>query len=303
MISPFQYGYNRRNAIHQGSHSRIRFISKPHAAERVIAVSIESCGDDEQVRRELLQRREDFSIKRFHVALFARTGGQGNIQRKAFPPPDSPLFPRPRTRIKWILMQADVENCRIILKDMLGTIPVVHVPIKNSNFLHAVPTLGIARTNCNVIEQAEAHRPVTLGMMTRWTNGAERSVDLSFLNSINGRDNRTRRKHCSIERFSHGVRVSFIQHAAAAQAYLLQYHKVLATVNRKNIVFLRRTWLEVREVLPQGRLLQVLHKMAKPFGTFRMSRRRAMREKLFVINKSDACHEPMYRVVKDDGSL
>ena len=60
------------------------------------------------------------------------------------------------------------EQDRVVARDdVLGAVAVVHVPVDDRDALQAELRLGPARGDRHVVEQAEAHRPLALGVVAR----------------------------------------------------------------------------------------------------------------------------------------
>ena len=76
-------------------------------------------------------------------------------------------------RIERHLVGRAIEDRRIVPDDRLRAVAVVDVPVDDGDPLGAVVALRLARGDGRIVEQAEAHRTVGLGMMARRPDGAE----------------------------------------------------------------------------------------------------------------------------------
>ncbi len=70
-------------------------------------------------------------------------------------------------------MGRGVEDGGIGPDDRLGAVAVVDVPVDDRDALGAMGALGVAGGDDGVVEQAEAHGLVGLGVMARRPDGAE----------------------------------------------------------------------------------------------------------------------------------
>jgi hypothetical protein len=84
-------------------------------------------------------------------------------------------------------MRRGVEQTAIRLKGCLRAITVVDIEIDDSHSGEAVRFARSQRTDSGIVEQAEAHSPLRLGMMARWTNGAKHIIGLSRHHRIDRR--------------------------------------------------------------------------------------------------------------------
>jgi hypothetical protein len=73
------------------------------------------------------------------------------------------------------LVDACVDHLVRGLEDLLGAVAVVYVPVEDQDALGAGGKRVSGRDG-DVVEQAEAHRPVALGVVPGWTKPAEGRV-------------------------------------------------------------------------------------------------------------------------------
>jgi hypothetical protein len=71
-------------------------------------------------------------------------------------------------------VQADVQDGRVLLKDVLRAVPVMDIPVKDRDPFDPMPVLRISRPYRDVVEQAETHRRVGLGMVPGRAHCAKR---------------------------------------------------------------------------------------------------------------------------------
>ena len=88
-------------------------------------------------------------------------------------------------------MGADKKNIIPFLKKMLGSIPVMHIKIKNQNpFVSETPG-EVFGCQGDVVEKTKPHGLVPFRMMTGGTNSAESIIQTTFCNFLNRFQNRT----------------------------------------------------------------------------------------------------------------
>tara|TARA_B100000212_G_C27219626_1_gene466665 strand:- start:133 stop:726 length:594 start_codon:yes stop_codon:yes gene_type:complete len=88
-------------------------------------------------------------------------------------------------------MGADKKNIIPFLKKMLGSIPVMHIKIKNQNPFVSETSGKVFGCQGDVVEKTEPHGLVPFRMMTGGTNRAESIIQTSFCNFLNRFQNRT----------------------------------------------------------------------------------------------------------------
>ncbi|KAL1514668.1 hypothetical protein AB1Y20_003756 [Prymnesium parvum] len=70
-------------------------------------------------------------------------------------------------------MKRDVQHTVIRLEDVLGPVPVMHIPVNDGNSRHYLK--GCSRSNCDVIVETKAHRFFSLCMVTWRPNERKRA--------------------------------------------------------------------------------------------------------------------------------
>jgi len=182
VVAAFEDGYQTAIRVigcdGEGSfgHFGEAFFRHTSRGQWVVDVCIESGRDDDELRFEFIHRRQQFFIEYFQVFVVTRSADDRRIQRRSHPF-SVPLFlTRTCPRIVRVLVDAEVKDGGVILQDVLRSIPVVNVPIKNQNTLDTVRFLRIPRCNDNIVEQAETHRTAVLGVVTGGADGTEGAI-------------------------------------------------------------------------------------------------------------------------------
>lgn len=159
-----------------------------HASQRISLPGIETRRQEQGVRPEVFQRGEDAVANRLLVGGVVGTGGKGDIEGGSLSSGAPRLGGGSRSGVKGILVDAGVEHVGPILEEMLRSIPVVDIEVEDGDPMTAVQANHPLGGDCNVVEEAEAHREVALGVMSRRANGRE--CHSSFPNNLIRRSNR-----------------------------------------------------------------------------------------------------------------
>ena len=115
---------------------------------------VEAGGDEDQVRREIVERRQDARLRRPRGKCRCRHRGASGALTM-LPAPVSSL--RAGAGIERHLVGRAVEHARIVPEDVLRAVAVVHVPVDDGDALGAMRLLRMAGGDGDVVEQAEAH--------------------------------------------------------------------------------------------------------------------------------------------------
>ncbi len=119
-------------------------------------------------------------------------------------------------------MGRHVQHVRIVVEDVLGAVAVVHVPIDDR---HALPgCCELRRSDRDVVEEAEAHRPVGHGMVSRRAARRKGDVTRSGLERVDGVEHGTGGPQRGGPRPGRRVRVGIeIAPASLAEAFELRH--------------------------------------------------------------------------------
>jgi len=139
-------------------------------------VAIEAGGDQHQLGPEALRSRLQRRRQRLLHGAAIAAGGQRPVDREAEPRPLTPLTGAAAAGIAALLMHAHIEHAGVAPEDRLGAVAVVHVPVDDQHPLQPVLRLGMAGRQGDVVEDAEAHAPLRLGVVAGWAQGGERPL-------------------------------------------------------------------------------------------------------------------------------
>src|SRR5690606_1713799 len=98
-----------------------------------------------------------------------------------------------RAGIERPLVRRDVEAGGVGLERGLRAVAVMHVEIDHGDTLATVNRAGVERPNGDVVEEAEAHGRLRLGMMSRRADGAETVARPARHHLVHGMDDSARR--------------------------------------------------------------------------------------------------------------
>jgi hypothetical protein len=185
VIPAFQDRNDRRHILYFLCHCCVGDIGELHLCQGVVSVRIKAGGEHQQIGRKFLQCGDNFLVICAEVSIFTCAGGKGNIQREPFPRSGSLLIPSSRTWIERILMQANVEDRRIPLKDVLCAIAMVDIPVQNGNLPQTVSSLRIARSDRDVVEKTEPHWTISFRVMAGGAYDAEGVYHTALRHRIN----------------------------------------------------------------------------------------------------------------------
>lgn len=81
-------------------------------------------------------------------------------------------------------MHADVQHLRVRLKDVLGPVAVVDIPVNDEHAFQAKVPYGILGGNGHVVEDAEAVRLIRLRVMSRRPDIADAAARLAAQHAL-----------------------------------------------------------------------------------------------------------------------
>jgi hypothetical protein len=212
-------------------------------------VGIESGGDNEKIGAEREQRWKHSIIKGCKIFPVSGSRRKRNIHGVSFPRTGAMLVPRSSAWIERIPVQTDVQNACVVLEDVLRSVPVVDIPIKNRNVLPLVYRLSVACTHGYIVEEAEAHRLITLCMVSWRSDRTECRIDGSVNGSINGAENAPSGKERNVKGLPDGIGVSPVKEAASTFTGPADVIDMMLRVNSAKLVGGSRSRIQVYEVL------------------------------------------------------
>jgi hypothetical protein len=147
-------------------------------------------------------------MKDSQVFRIAATGRKRNIDGVAFAGVNADLVDCPRPGIVRKLMRRNEKHVRIVVKSLLGAVTVVNVPVHDQNSLRPVFPFQIVRADGDRIEQAEAHRAISQGVMTRRSHQSEAVAAFTGRERIEQSEEAAHRQQSDAERITASHRVT-----------------------------------------------------------------------------------------------
>ena len=151
--------------------------------------------DAEQVRAPLPRDRRDHVLDERQELVGPAAGRDRQVDRVALSVAAAEVRGRAGPGIQRALVDARVEDLRGAVEDRLGAVAVVDVPVEDQDPLGAALGDRVGRSDGDVVEQAEAHRPVALGVVARRPQAAEGEAALGqqSFGGVHGSAGRVRR--------------------------------------------------------------------------------------------------------------
>lgn len=152
-------------------------------------VSVESGGDQDQVRREIIQGRHQATGKGRAPGFSGCMGCDRGVHDIA----DARLGGRACARIKRHLVNRAQEQAGIMLERGLGPVAMMNIKINDGDAGHA-KRLTHTRSHRHRGKQTETHGPVRLGVVARWSHGGEGTAGPAIGHGPDRIDDRARRQ-------------------------------------------------------------------------------------------------------------
>jgi hypothetical protein len=292
IIPTLQNGDDRGNSLHEVGELPEALSRKRHVREWIIPVGIKSGRHQQQARAKSLECGNDLVLKERDVGVLAGSCRKREIQRESLPGPYTSFMTSACPRIEGKLVDADVQNGRIIFEDVLCTVTMVDIPIEDGNPLDAMLMPGMACPDGHAVEEAKSHGFVPLGMVSGRPNGAERGARLAREYGIDRSHNTSGCEQSGIEGTLRDIRVArFVYLPSSPGRSFLQKINMLRRVNSPQLVVRRHCWRNVPEAVPKTIFLQPRHQMSQTLGALRMSCRWMMLKVEVIVNESDSVHD------------
>src|SRR5262249_47197293 len=221
-------------------HVREIAVLEQQPAKGVAPPRIESCRDDDEIGWQFLLDDVEPLDKDFAVQSSLGSGAQRNVQVESFALAFASLVQASRAGVIRILMRREIKDRWIAIKDVLGAIAVMDIPIDDYDPFRSVSRLSISGAYRGVVEQAKPHRCSWSRMMSR---GPHQSKGI---NRLPGHDGVDCRYGCSggeprdFKRFraDYGIHV---QKRLAGLAQALDMVDQARTVAASNVLIFSRT--------------------------------------------------------------
>ena len=136
-------------------------------------MGIEAAREQDHLRLPGLDQRHQCPLEGGDVLGVARSGRERQVHGRAFAPTPANLADVAGSRVEGELVTREIEDIWIFVERVLGAVAVVHVPVENHHPLQALLGLEGPRRDRHVVEQAEAHGVIRLGVVARGTHGGQ----------------------------------------------------------------------------------------------------------------------------------
>src|SRR5688572_14697773 len=93
-------------------------------AERIVTQAVEPRGDQDEARREIVERGVQLALEELAELPSRGAGGERNVPRGTHTIARTSLLPRARSRIPRILMKGHEVDGRVVVKDVLRAVAV-----------------------------------------------------------------------------------------------------------------------------------------------------------------------------------
>ena len=236
-------------------------------------IAVEARGDENEVGCELPADRHHDLVEGVRVFGVAEARGKrqvhGASRRRTLPH----LLGRARARVVRVLVRGDVQHVGVRLEDVLRAVAVVQVPVDDGDPANTAGPQECGRHR-HVVEEAEAHRAVALGVMAGRPDEREAALHLAAEDRLAAREEapggEPRRSGGGGRRDR--VRVEDDARLARRARHALD---VSARVDLRELVVGRGARLEANEVTRAG---EVIEENLQSLGALGMAASRIVRQ-------------------------
>ena len=156
-------------------HRGVPLFSELARPQRIVAVGVVTGRDQHQLRLERLRQRDGDMVNERAEKPIVRTRGHREVDGEAAALRRPNVARRSGPRIQRRLVDRDEQHAIGVMEDVVGPVPVVHVPVDDHHPLEAAGIERMPRRERDVVEQAEPHRARRQRVVTGRTVGAERA--------------------------------------------------------------------------------------------------------------------------------
>ena len=163
-------------------------------------------------------------------------------------------------------MQGDEQDRGIGVVDLLGAVAVVDVPVEDRHALEPVGLLRVAGRDRDVVEQAEAHRPIDAGVVAGRAGQGEQAVGPVVglhRDRVDRGEHRSRRQQALVERLRRDPGVGVEPERRVGARALEQLDEALV-VGAQRVGHPRVPRRQDEELIPFGTRPQVVDDAGKP---------------------------------------
>src|SRR5579863_4428045 len=139
VITPFQHGNHSSPAEGVGKapndtgHRLEPLFADAHARQRIVPMRIKARGNEDEIRAEPLGGRNQEPFKSVEIVPVAFSGRKGDVEGCPLTFACALFFVRTGPGVKRELMSAEIEDGGVSIKDGLGPVSMMDVPIDNED--------------------------------------------------------------------------------------------------------------------------------------------------------------------------
>lgn len=185
VVAPFEHDQpppGGHGCDEAGSHESEVPRGETQVGDRIVAVRVETCRNDQPGRSKGLERWHDDLIERSKVHVTGGARREWNVDGRSIAGPITGLAQRPRPGIQRPLVHRDVQDRGVAVEHGLGAIAVMGVVVDDGH----PGSLRGQRCSCDrhIGEQTKAHRLVRCRVMSRWSYRAERGTSPTLIQML-----------------------------------------------------------------------------------------------------------------------
>jgi len=154
---------------------------------RIAGGRVEAGADDDELRPVLLERRQDDPLERSAIQAVAAAGGERHVDGVSLAIALAALRGVAGPRIERELVGRHVEDVGVGVEHLLGAVAVMHVPVDDRDAVESARA-RVRRRDGRVVEEAEAHRLVRAGVVSRRSHESDAALHRPVEDGVRERD-------------------------------------------------------------------------------------------------------------------
>ena len=184
-----------------------------------------------------------------------------------------------------MLKGRDHQHARIVAKDILGAIAVVHIEVGHHHPLEAVLLERVGRAHRDVVEKAEPHGPPALGVMPGRPHAAEGVARLASQHQIGRVHHGSGRAQRGAQRVRVHCRVRVQVHQAPARDAGLERIEVVLGMHPQQLLAGGRRGLALHQVADQARSNELVFDRMQPVRALGMMLPHVVQQAIAMANQ------------------
>lgn len=274
-------------------------------SERIESMGVESGGEEDELRAEAFDRRQDRIVE--GALPFGVAAGRQHRQVDREPLAGSLAafvsVAGSWVHNAWMSMQANEEHAGIGFENVLCSVSVVYVPIQNEDAFQREVVDQMLGGDGDVVEEAKTHRHPPFRVVTRGSYGAKRIVDRTGHYVVDRLQDGPGRQTGDGEALGADGAVGYVDVGTVLDACEADSLNVVGVVNSLDVLQVDRLDLDRHTRVVQPRVSQPLGDCFETLRSFRVSGPGEMLLKARILNQSRPCHLRSPRVVRIGSSM